>query len=235
MTIESIEALGPGDDVEPIGTVFGEVWGDAEPVVPTELLIALVHSDNYVAAARDNSGQVVAASVGVRGADLDGAPILHSHVTGVSAKARGSGVGSALKQHQRTWAAARHLSAITWTFDPLVRRNAHFNIAHLGAEVTGYRLDFYGEMTDAVNAGDVSDRLAVRWAVAERETRRIDPTRPVALVPTPDDVIALRRADPATVAEWRARHRRELATGLDDGAHVVGFSARGDYVLQSDT
>ncbi len=235
MSGPSIELLAQGDDVEPVGAVFSEVWGDAEPVVPAELLIALVHSGNYVAVARSASGQVVAASVGVRGIDHGGAPILHSHVTGVSAAARGSGVGGALKEHQRAWAAARELSAITWTFDPLVRRNARFNIARLGADVTGYLPDFYGEMTDVVNAGDTSDRLAVRWTVAEHRTRKLDPTRPVALVPTPDDVVELRRSDPATVAAWRARHRRELATALDDGAHVVGFSAEGAYVLQSVT
>ncbi|MEO1055737.1 MAG: GNAT family N-acetyltransferase [Actinomycetota bacterium] len=233
MTVQSIEVLGPDDDVAPVDAVFRTVWGDAEPVVPAELLIALAHSDNYVAVARNAAQQVIAASVGVRGVDQDGVPILHSHVTGVAAEARGSGVGVALKEHQRAWAAARRLSAITWTFDPLVRRNARFNIARLGAEVTGYHLNFYGEMTDAVNAGDVSDRLAVRWAVTAHATPTTDTTRPTTLVPTPDDVVALRRHDPATVAGWRAHHRAELAAALTDGARVVGFTVDGDYVLQS--
>ena len=66
---------------------------------------------------------------------------------------------------------------MTWTFDPLVRRNAHFNLAVLGATVDEYLVDFYGPLPDAVNAGDESDRLLVVWPVGDAATaaaRRAD-------------------------------------------------------------
>ena len=55
------------------------------------------------------------------------------------------------------------MPAIVWTFDPLVARNAWFNLARLGALPTGYLEDFYGPMTDAINAGMASDRLLLTW------------------------------------------------------------------------
>ena len=50
-----------------------------------------------------------------------------------------------------------------WTFDPLVARNAWFNLGKLGAVADAFGRAFYGEMTDEINAGDRSDRLVVRW------------------------------------------------------------------------
>ena len=87
---------------------------------------------------------------------------LHSHITGVAPHGQGRGIGFALKVHQRAWALARGVPAIVWTFDPLVARNAWFNLAKLGATPTAYLEDFYGPMTDAINAGMASDR-AVTW------------------------------------------------------------------------
>ena len=76
------------------------------------------------------------------------------------------GIGRALKAHQREWAFAREVGTITWTFDPLIARNAHFNLAVLGARVTDYLVDHYGDMGDAINSGDESDRLHVAWHLA---------------------------------------------------------------------
>lgn len=57
----------------------------------------------------------------------------------------------------------QHVSLITWTFDPLVRRNAHFNLAKLGAGPARYLPDFYGPMRDGINGAGDTDRLMVRW------------------------------------------------------------------------
>ena len=57
----------------------------------------------------------------------------------------------------------RGLSTITWTYDPLLRRNAWFNIGKLGARAVGYLVDFYGAMEDAQNGGDESDRAVALW------------------------------------------------------------------------
>ncbi|MFF5213377.1 hypothetical protein [Streptosporangium sp. NPDC000396] len=38
-------------------------------------------------------------------------------------------------------------------------RNAHFNLAKLGASATEYTVDFYGQIDDGINGHDETDRL----------------------------------------------------------------------------
>jgi predicted GNAT superfamily acetyltransferase len=60
---------------------------------------------------------------------------------------------------------------VRWTYDPLLARNAHFNLQKLGAFADGFERDFYGEMDDQLNRGDRSDRFTVRWEL-HPESRR---------------------------------------------------------------
>jgi predicted GNAT superfamily acetyltransferase len=158
-------------------------------------------------------------------------------VTGLLPAARALGVGRELKLHQREWARARGLESIVWTFDPLVRRNAWFNIAVLGAEIAAYLPSFYGTMTDAINGGDESDRLLVAWDIrAPLPSSPMDGTGAGddrLLVPTPDDVVQLRRTDPEAVASWRRSTRETFLDALAAGRSVVGFTRAGDYVMGS--
>ena len=139
-----------------------------------------------------------------------------------------------MKMHQRRWAETHDIEWIVWTFDPLVRRNAWFNIEILGAEVHEYLPSFYGTMTDAINAGDESDRLLMAWPVVSGDAR--SDRDPVAgertLVPTPDDVVTLRRTDPAAVGEWRRSTRSALQGALERGDRIVGFTEQGEYVIE---
>lgn len=140
--------------------VLAEVWSPTQPM-PPELVWVLAHTGNYVAAARVG-GEIVGAAVGLRAVDSQG-PYLHSHITGVLPSCQGQAVGFRLKQHQRAWALQAGLERITWTFDPLVARNTYFNVTKLGAELTGYRVNFYGSMQDGFNGGDESDRAVATW------------------------------------------------------------------------
>jgi predicted GNAT superfamily acetyltransferase len=208
------------------------VWGTRAPLVNVELLTAISHSGGYVAAAFADD-RMVGASVGFL-ADHHGDAALHSHITGVVDSMRHAGIGRAIKLHQRAWAAERRLRWITWTFDPLVRRNAWFNIAVLGADVDAYLPSFYGEMTDAINAGDESDRLLMAWDVTApvpTRPRQGDDVPDPILVPTPADVVELRRTDPQSVAAWRSETREALTRALAAGRHVVGFTRDGSYVI----
>ena len=97
-----------------------------------------------------------------------------SHMLAVHPDYRGSGLGFLLKRAQ--WQMVRHqgLDRITWTYDPLLSRNAHLNIARLGAVCNTYLRDHYGQLRDALNAGVATDRFQVDWWInSQRVMRRL--------------------------------------------------------------
>ncbi|MEV7803311.1 GNAT family N-acetyltransferase [Microbispora sp. NPDC088329] len=241
-------------DFERVVRLFHGIWRPEpwNPPITAELMRALTHAGGYVAGAFDGP-ELVGACVAFLAAPAGRA--LHSHVTG----AVRPGAGFALKLHQRAWALERGLSRITWTFDPLVRRNAHFNLAKLAALPEEYLPDFYGPMGDAVNAGDESDRVLAVWRLDDpRVARACDGLpyrpagadgavaaladrdgRPVALragaaavlVAVPADVETLRRAAPETARAWRHAVRDVLGGLMAQGRLVTGF-AGGCYVVE---
>jgi predicted GNAT superfamily acetyltransferase len=238
--------------------LFSEVWRPAEgqpPPMTGELLRALAHSGSYVVGAYAGT-RMVGASAGFFTAPAE--PALHSHITGVAPQGQHRGIGFALKVHQRAWALARGVPTIVWTFDPLVARNAWFNLAKLGATPTAYLEDFYGPMTDAINAGMASDRLLLTWnlndpavaaACAGRPRQPApgagtaepaltagpglepivhDTGAPVVTVAVPPDVEAL---GPEQRQAWRAAVREALGGRLAAEASVTGFLRRPDRYL----
>jgi predicted GNAT superfamily acetyltransferase len=90
-------------------------------------------------------------------------PHLHSHMLATVPALQSRGVGFALKLAQRAAALDAGLDQIRWTYDPLMARNAWFNLMKLGAAGTAFLPEFYGAMTDQLNAGDRSDRFEARW------------------------------------------------------------------------
>ena len=158
--------------------LFNAVWSATreEPLIPANTLRALEHSGNYLFGAYDGD-RIVGAIVGFLGT-LDGRPQLHSHILGVAPMSQGRSVGFAPKLHQRAWALANGIDVVTWTFDPLVRRNAYFNISKLGADVRDYYPDFYGTMSDGINDGDESDRVLVEWRLVSQHVVAASEGRP---------------------------------------------------------
>jgi len=219
-------------ETERAAELLREVWRGPEMPVPANLLRTVQHTGGYVFGGYDERGRLLAASMALLAADTT----LHSHITGVLPSGQRRGLGFALKQHQRSWALSRGIGVVTWTCDPLVRRNVAFNLHALGAEVHAYLPDHYGAMTDGVNAGDESDRFELRWdllgarATAAAENRLPWVSGP-RTVPLPDDVEALRRQDPAAAHGWRLRVREALVPALADGAVVLGLDPQGALVL----
>lgn len=227
MEIRVIEAPA---DVKRLVSLFSQVWGSITPLVGVEMLRAIGHTGGYVAGAFAEN-RIVGGSLGFLGRHGDDLA-LHSHITGILPGVRHTGLGRSMKLHQRSWAAAAGLAWVTWTFDPLVRRNAWFNIAVLGATIDEYLVDFYGPMDDAINGNDPSDRLLAAWPTTPIDAGAEPVTAPgTVAVPTPDDIVVLRRTDPSEASRWRMRVRDELGGGVATGARVVGFTRDGEYLL----
>ena len=219
------------EEMTAVSEVLRQIWGATSVMVSPELLRAVEHAGGYVAAAfvADN---MVGASFGFL-ARHEGRPALHSHITGILPGVQHAGVGRAMKSHQRAWAADNGIEWVTWTFDPIVRRNAWFNIEVLGARLSDYLPDFYGSMSDAVNAEDESDRVLCAWPVdpSVEDPGPSGPTERIE-IPTPEDIVVLRRTDPAAAQAWRRRVREELGSALVAGAVVTGFTREGSYILE---
>ncbi|MCM3503249.1 GNAT family N-acetyltransferase [Microbacterium sp. P26] len=223
-----IRTLDTVDAIHEAAGVLDRVWGE-KGTMPANILRALEHSGNYVVGLYDGD-RMIGASAAFFGPPA--ARSMHSHITGVLPEYQGRGLGRQLKILQRDWALERGVGHVTWTFDPLVGRNAHFNLAVLGARVTDYLVNQYGEMDDAVNRGDESDRLLVSWALAEPPLPTPADDEVVAVVAVPDDIEALRASDPAAGAEWRVRVRDEMREHLASGLRIDGFDRRGYLLLR---
>jgi predicted GNAT superfamily acetyltransferase len=166
---------------------------------------------------------------------------MHSHIAGVTDAVAGRHAGFALKLHQRAWCLDRGIDLVEWTYDPLVSRNAYFNLAKLGARVAEYLPDFYGSMADAINRGSDSDRILVHWSLASPEVGQACWGSPVrATVPSgaaaswvqvPRDIGALRLTDPEQARGWRTKVRDQLTTALGVGGHVAGFDKEQGYLV----
>jgi predicted GNAT superfamily acetyltransferase len=153
------------------------VWqSDDLDVVPAHLLIAVAHNGGLVAGAFVE-GKLVGFVFGFLGQDSgpEGPRLKHcSHQLGVDPAYRNLGLGFALKRFQWQFARDQGLERITWTYDPLLSLNAHFNIAKLGVVCSTYLRDVYGALRDRLNVGLPSDRFQVDWWInSERVVRRM--------------------------------------------------------------
>ena len=221
-------------DQESARSIFDKTWMlDNGTEITPNLLKAMIHSGAYLSGAFIGEKCVGAAFAFPA---ITGGLHLHSHMTAVLNNYRDQGIGYALKIDQWRWAKKHTYKEITWTFDPLVSRNAKLNLIKLGVDISGYYPNFYGDMPDALNAGDESDRVMVSWKVVGDQpiaksvitnTEKSD-----LLIKIPEDIVAIRTKDIAVNLEWRRKVREEFMQAFEKGGQVVGFSTNSEYVLR---
>ena len=184
-------------------------------------------------------GQVIGAFAGERMVGFamalpgyrDGKPYLHSHMLAVLPEFRNAGLGRRLKLAQRDDALARGFDWMEWTFDPLEIKNAHLNIARLGAIVRRYIPDFYGPSTSPLQGGLPTDRLVAEWWLRSGRVRRIlgeDRAEPAAEPVEKVEEIVERVTIPSAIYDWKRNpEQRKLAESLQTSNRIALESAFG--------
>lgn len=161
-------------------------WGISDlEIVSVHMLHALQHNGSPLIGAYEGD-RLVGFCLGVLGTvdtpdrrDQVAAARLkmYSVMAGVLPAYQSHNLGFRLKAAQREFALRIGVRLITWTYDPLESRNAHFNIAKLGAVCHTYHQDFHGNL-GGINAGLPTDRFEVEWWVtSNRVVRKMERAR----------------------------------------------------------
>ena len=250
----TLRPLSTVEDAHAIDRVIGATWGAQH--LDHEVIRALAFSGNAPWGAVDDGGRLVGYVLGWAGVDADGLHV-HSHMLAALPDRRHRGVGYALKLAQRAHSLDLGIHIVRWTFDPLVARNAWFNLGKLGAIADRFERNFYAEMTDDINAGERSDRFAVRWdldrdpgprvvavpadQLANLARSRTEPPTPMFTGATRDDVAILeipaeyhdlRAGEPELGSRWRDAFAEAAEACLERGLQAVGFDRdRSAYVF----
>lgn len=242
-----------------VAALLTHVWGSlpSGAPLPPDVLRAITHAGCNVTVAHDVAvGRLLGTAVAIVSPDGVSA---YSLITAVAPDVSDRGIGFALKQHQRAWALERGFTTVNWTFDPLVSRNARFNLTKLGAHCDEYLPDFYGPMADQINAG-ASDRLAAVWPLTDQRSVACSESQPPPVdLPdyTPDnvsatgpdghpfvvdvagarwcrvpvDIVVLRRRNPDEASAWRARVGEVFTEAFGSGHRATGVTRSGWYRL----
>lgn len=249
----TIRPLRSREDREAAVRLQRDVWGrDFADVVPPTVLQVCQRVGGVASGAFTPDGRLVGFVFGISGV-RGGAPAHWSDMLAVRPEARRRGLGRRLKLHQRRHLLAAGVERVYWSFDPLVSRNARFNLVALGAEPVEYVPDMYGDTASVLHRGLDTDRLVVEWRLRDPEVERIlagdrpeappeareapvatvapagaepapPPRAPWVRVELPADVEHLKAADPEAARRWQRHLRRAFTASFDDTrARVAGL------------
>lgn len=179
-------------------------WGfSPEDVIPAHSIAAIIKSGGIVLGAFTrnlNGDQLIGFALGWTGL-RGGRPYHYSDMLAVLPEYQEQGIGRSLKLEQREAAMSQGLEMMSWTYDPLVARNAWFNIVKLGCIVREYVVNLYGDLQSATHAGLPTDRFSTEWwlrsaRVMARVSRpRRDWVRPDAPHPDPPPQWQVRKSN----------------------------------------
>ena len=216
------------------------VWGYSESdVVPDQMFIVARESGGQVLAAYDGETAVgfALAFAGIHG----GKPYFHSHMVGVVREYQDRGVGRLLKLAQRDDAIARGIDLIEWTFDPLQLKNAHFNLAKLGAIVQRYIPNVYGRTSSPLHAGLPTDRLVAEWWLKSPHVqnvlggKRYTATNRSVRISIPSTIRQICAEEPVRAESIQSEVREQFTAQIAAGRAAMGFEFAedlGSYILE---
>lgn len=229
-TMPVVKTLTTPDELGQATTLYRDVFGytDLRQGASPRLLTALRDNGGSVVGARDGD-RVIAFAFGFQA--TDGTSSYHySQAAVVHPSHQGCGLGRALKSAQREVALGWGATRMRWTYDPVIARNAHFNLDVLGAVARWFHGGFYD---------DSSDRLLVDWDLSSAPGSRtpaqdppadlVDWARPISdgdriWLPIPSDFTALAKRDPLHAERVRTDLAAVLEPLMDDGWAAVSCS-----------
>ena len=247
----TLAPLATVEDADLLNEVIEVTWGGQH--LDREVVRALAISGNTSWGAFDGE-RLIGFVLGWAGVDDDGLHV-HSHMLASIPDRRHAGVGESLKLAQRAQALDQGIDVVRWTFDPMVARNAWLNLGKLGVVVDRFARSFYGEMSDAINQGERSDRVTVAWNLRREPGPHVVTADPIDLVmrspgAAPEPAVAdvapttaarieippeyhdLRVADPELGVAWREAVADALERCLDAGMLGAAFDRdRSAYVF----
>lgn len=139
-----------------------EVWNFADvDLVPLRMFVVSRKIGGQIIGAFDGN-ELVGFAFSIPGT-RSGHSYLHSHMLAVRQSWRNYGLGRRLKLAQRDDALQRGFDLMEWTFDPLEIKNAHLNLARLGAIARRYSVNHYGYSSSPLQGGLPTDRLVAEW------------------------------------------------------------------------
>ncbi len=200
-----------------------QTWGYPDlQVVPRNVFVLAQCLGGQVVGAWDAQGELAGFAIAfpahqpARAPGGPPEPYLHSHMLAVAPVHRDLGLGRALKLWQRRDALRRGFTRMRWTFDPLVAKNACFNLRSLGATAATYLPDVYGPSP----GGLPTDRLLAEWRLLDGESARETPENPFRIeLPT--------SAEQNQAARVQASLRDQFTATFAMGLRATGFEPRG--------
>ncbi len=246
--IIEIRPLHSNAECEAAAALQREVWGQGYvDVVPATLLHVVEYVGGLAAGAFDRDGEMLGFVFGINGV-RDGEIVHWSHMLGVCERARNLGLGRRLKEYQRERLRALGATRIFWSFDPLMSKNAYFNLNRLGAEVVEYVPDMYGTTSSPLHLGMPTDRLIVSLrtdgrgekygssvlaadhpvlSAFPRDYDRPMPdnatSTPSVLIEIPPDILSVLSRSSSTAEAWCMAVRSHFQWALSNGYAVAGL------------
>jgi predicted GNAT superfamily acetyltransferase len=216
------------------------IWNDSDQdLIPSSLFIVARKIGGHVLLARDKERAVGFALAFP--AFRNELRFLHSHMVGILPEYQNCGLGRRIKQKQREWALSAQITHMEWTFDPLAMRNAHFNVARLGAVIRGFYPNLYGVTASPLHNGLPTDRLVAEWWMDSPRVRDALAGKEPAVsndaieIRIPQEMEIWKATDVPRAVEAQASLRSQFQERFAQGLAVTGFRSEagsGVYLLE---
>lgn len=166
---------------------------------------------------------------------LNGEKAFYSHMTAVHSDFQSYGIGAKLKWSQREMALEKGVKFIKWTFQPVLPRNAFFNLEKLGAIIRHYEPNFYGTdySTAHLDGGKIgidSDRLFAEWHLESEKVNALaknekfeDKREIIKKVEIMNNWNELVKNDPKQANVEQNRIKNEFVKAFAENLVAIGF------------